>query len=549
MPPKFVSCYLCGQQYGLSSLPIHQQSCYKKRISEWEQRPKATRGPPPTHPSQVPNHGIAPTQKQNTHQGASGASTTPVVQTAIVGGLVPCEYCGRTFNGDRIEKHMEACKKSQNSKRSKFNSSKQRIKGTELENLVIPSNEPDTSSGQIDWKSQRRDFLSNIRVAKKTQDFEHEFEVYVPSSKPQPPSNYQNEKNRNENPTFQGKRPPYNNAPKNDGYYDNADTSSSNGLSTAPSVGSSAYRSSSSVAQYTSKPRQVSQQENDVPSTKRNTPLTQQNDQSEVETRPNRPPATRRPDPAQRIDERQERPNKAQPPATRRTSRERMPQDNYRPNNYETAQREPNRERYERSDRNERNERNERNYTQQRYEEPEQEEVDEDEDEEFINSDPYTAKLYAEYLASKRTRQGSYQNRERTTDSRGTKPQGYSYTNTRPTGRSENRDYQYDENSDSRASYSRRSVGEPRRLDSRDDYRAKPISRSGREYDEPRHERSYHEDEDDNWEDGSLSHRSYSSHSSQYRSGSIHSDSRSYGASSARRREPQEVRDNYYYRR
>lgn len=46
------------------------------------------------------------------------------------GGLYPCSVCNRTFTSDRIEQHEAACAKS-NKQRRVFDSTKQRIQGTE----------------------------------------------------------------------------------------------------------------------------------------------------------------------------------------------------------------------------------------------------------------------------------------------------------------------------------------------------------------------------------------------------------------------------------
>eukprot|EP00994_Dinema_validum_P006043 NODE_428_length_1704_cov_41.156495_g312_i0.p1 GENE.NODE_428_length_1704_cov_41.156495_g312_i0~~NODE_428_length_1704_cov_41.156495_g312_i0.p1 ORF type:complete len:496 (+),score=89.87 NODE_428_length_1704_cov_41.156495_g312_i0:87-1574(+) len=173
--PKFVTCYLCGQQYGLASLPIHQQSCYRKQLGEWNASTGA-RGPPPTHPSQVPNHGIGLGQTKTKGEGGSGGSGN-----VVVGGLIPCTLCGRKFVRDRIEKHQEACAQSQK-KRTAFNSAKQRAKDTELEDMPIPHSKDKQHGNTDEWKNRRKNFLNVIRNAKKTQDFVHEFEeVCVPT--------------------------------------------------------------------------------------------------------------------------------------------------------------------------------------------------------------------------------------------------------------------------------------------------------------------------------------------------------------------------------
>ena len=45
-------------------------------------------------------------------------------------GLYPCSICNRRFASDRIEHHEEACKKAHKQRRT-FDSTKQRLQGTE----------------------------------------------------------------------------------------------------------------------------------------------------------------------------------------------------------------------------------------------------------------------------------------------------------------------------------------------------------------------------------------------------------------------------------
>jgi len=47
-----------------------------------------------------------------------------------VTGLYPCSICNRSFASDRIQQHQEACKKA-NKERRVFDSTKQRLQGTE----------------------------------------------------------------------------------------------------------------------------------------------------------------------------------------------------------------------------------------------------------------------------------------------------------------------------------------------------------------------------------------------------------------------------------
>lgn len=46
--------------------------------------------------------------------------------------LLPCVSCNRTFRPEALAKHSKVCEKSLMKKRKKFDSSKQRIQGTDL---------------------------------------------------------------------------------------------------------------------------------------------------------------------------------------------------------------------------------------------------------------------------------------------------------------------------------------------------------------------------------------------------------------------------------
>lgn len=46
--------------------------------------------------------------------------------------LLPCVVCNRTFRPEALAKHVKVCEKSLVKKRKKFDSSKQRIQGTDL---------------------------------------------------------------------------------------------------------------------------------------------------------------------------------------------------------------------------------------------------------------------------------------------------------------------------------------------------------------------------------------------------------------------------------
>ena len=86
-PPKFVVCYLCGQQFGTSSLGIHQKQCYSKKLKQWSAAHPSDRGPKPTDPAAMQAQVQA--QMQATRSVAHSSSARKPVQSQP-----SCHKCG-----------------------------------------------------------------------------------------------------------------------------------------------------------------------------------------------------------------------------------------------------------------------------------------------------------------------------------------------------------------------------------------------------------------------------------------------------------------------
>ena len=48
--PRGVMCYICGREYGSTSIEIHLKACKKKWETQEEQKPKRERRPLPPEP-------------------------------------------------------------------------------------------------------------------------------------------------------------------------------------------------------------------------------------------------------------------------------------------------------------------------------------------------------------------------------------------------------------------------------------------------------------------------------------------------------------------
>lgn len=82
------------------------------------------------------------------------------------GNLVNCSLCNRHFAAERIDKHTVICQKTKSKARKVFDSSKQRLEGTEAASVPRRSNQPQTKSSKGNWRQTHQDFIRSIRAAK-----------------------------------------------------------------------------------------------------------------------------------------------------------------------------------------------------------------------------------------------------------------------------------------------------------------------------------------------------------------------------------------------
>lgn len=105
-PPVLPRCYLCGQQFGTTSIGIHVPQCYAKKLAQWEAGDLSTRGQPPKHPDTVNWKG----------SGLSKGQQNEEQFKEFVSNLEPCPNCGRRFLADRLVVHLRSCKPGSSSK-------------------------------------------------------------------------------------------------------------------------------------------------------------------------------------------------------------------------------------------------------------------------------------------------------------------------------------------------------------------------------------------------------------------------------------------------
>ncbi|RLU15766.1 hypothetical protein DMN91_011522 [Ooceraea biroi] len=101
---KTVTCYICGRDFGTSSIAIHEPQCLKKWHIQNDKLSPARRRKEPQKPE------VIYTQDHQGNMIVDQAATTEANWVSHLSQLVPCKSCGRTFNPDRVNIHEKSCK-------------------------------------------------------------------------------------------------------------------------------------------------------------------------------------------------------------------------------------------------------------------------------------------------------------------------------------------------------------------------------------------------------------------------------------------------------
>lgn len=147
--PQLFMCYLCGQEYGSKSLPIHIPQCQAKFKAIEAQKPKRERRkmpqPPPGYMGGMFGGGGPSDGRATTTAGRSSAFDNEVVPAARQQSpvdlstltleerqgfnesayeqynnvsLIACEHCGRTFSDTALRIHQKSCTADKPAKRA-----------------------------------------------------------------------------------------------------------------------------------------------------------------------------------------------------------------------------------------------------------------------------------------------------------------------------------------------------------------------------------------------------------------------------------------------
>ncbi|NXL43251.1 ZC21C protein, partial [Podilymbus podiceps] len=123
----------------------------------------------------APEHSSSPSALLDRGSGDHLSAEVLYMQAASAveqGELGQCSFCGRSFLCSRLEKHTSICSKSRGSKRTVFDSSKARARGTELEQYQQwksserPQNKPPRRNN---WRQKHEVFIQTLRQARQLQ--------------------------------------------------------------------------------------------------------------------------------------------------------------------------------------------------------------------------------------------------------------------------------------------------------------------------------------------------------------------------------------------
>jgi zinc-finger of a C2HC-type len=100
--PRAYTCYLCGQQYGSKSLPIHVPQCQEKWVKKEETKSKADRRRLPACPLDLDE----PLPLNGDDIDAFNMRMFDIYNGV---SLCQCVHCGRSFNSEAFERHKKLC--------------------------------------------------------------------------------------------------------------------------------------------------------------------------------------------------------------------------------------------------------------------------------------------------------------------------------------------------------------------------------------------------------------------------------------------------------
>ncbi|KAL4503233.1 hypothetical protein ABPG72_000839 [Tetrahymena utriculariae] len=138
--PKTLVCYICGREYGTTSLAIHLKTCEQKWHIEQEKLPKKDRRPLPKPPAQLEallKGEISMDQMESYNNKAFDSYNTDA--------LYPCKHCNRTFTQTALQHHSKVCTAEKPFKPLTRTAKNEQEQGGEDQGMQVPSKGYDLS--------------------------------------------------------------------------------------------------------------------------------------------------------------------------------------------------------------------------------------------------------------------------------------------------------------------------------------------------------------------------------------------------------------------
>ncbi|KAK0177518.1 hypothetical protein PV328_001565 [Microctonus aethiopoides] len=104
---RTTTCYICGRDFGTVSIDIHEPQCLKKWRIENFKLPLNQQRKEPQKPETIFQE-----DSSSGNEIIDWSATTEARWRSHLGQLIPCKHCKRTFNPDRVSIHERTCKGS-----------------------------------------------------------------------------------------------------------------------------------------------------------------------------------------------------------------------------------------------------------------------------------------------------------------------------------------------------------------------------------------------------------------------------------------------------
>jgi len=162
MPPTFVTCYICGRDFGTRSIGIHVPKCQEKWEAQQEKLPSSERRDLPRQPEnfqRILSGEVSGKELMRINQKAAEDYKNEVLE--------PCSNCGRTFLPEALVRHKNCCKEdkpmSKNKGPSYTSKAKSRVNYPKLKSNKNTGSTKDNSSEETESSQSQPQSPSLIR--------------------------------------------------------------------------------------------------------------------------------------------------------------------------------------------------------------------------------------------------------------------------------------------------------------------------------------------------------------------------------------------------